>query len=63
VGDQALRFRHPLARAAIYQAAAISARQAANLALAAVHADDPDRSVSRAELGSVLSGRGRIRVI
>lgn len=45
VNGQALRFRHPLVRAAIHQAAAVSVRQAAHRALAETHAADPDRSV------------------
>ena len=45
VNGQALRFRHPLIRAAIYQAAAASVRQTAHRALAEIHAGDPDRSV------------------
>ena len=42
---QALRFRHPLVRAAIYHAAPTSVRQTAHRALAQTHAADPDRSV------------------
>jgi hypothetical protein len=45
VNGQALRFRHPLVRAAVYHAAAISIRQAAHQALAETYAADPDRSV------------------
>jgi DNA-binding CsgD family transcriptional regulator len=45
VSGQALRFRHPLVRAAIHQSAAISERQAVHGALAQAHAENPDRSV------------------
>jgi DNA-binding CsgD family transcriptional regulator len=45
VNGQAVRFRHPLVRAAISQAAALSVRQAAHRALAETYAADPDRSV------------------
>jgi DNA-binding CsgD family transcriptional regulator len=40
-----LRFRHPLVRSAIYQAATMPQRQAAHTALAQVLARQPDRSV------------------
>jgi hypothetical protein len=45
VEGEAVRFRHPLVRAAISQTAALSVRQAAHRALAETYAADPDRSV------------------
>jgi len=45
VNGEAVRFRHPLVRAAISQAAALSARQSAHRALAEAYTADPDRSV------------------
>ena len=42
---ETMRFRHPLVRSAIYQAAAPAERQAAHAALAAALEGDPDRSV------------------
>ncbi|MGW0804722.1 AAA family ATPase [Nonomuraea sp. NPDC002799] len=41
--EQALRFRHPLVRSAIYQKAGRTDRLAAHAALARVHGRDPDR--------------------
>ncbi|MEO3869525.1 AAA family ATPase [Nonomuraea sp. B12E4] len=41
--EQALRFRHPLVRSAIYHKAGPTDRLAAHAALALVHARDPDR--------------------
>jgi DNA-binding CsgD family transcriptional regulator len=40
-----LRFRHPLVRSSIYQAASVSQRQAAQAALSAVLVGQPDRQV------------------
>ena len=45
LGVDELRFRHPLVRSAIHQAASLSQRHAAHGALAQVLADDPDRRV------------------
>jgi DNA-binding CsgD family transcriptional regulator len=43
VDDHALRFRHSLTQSALYQAASVTDRHAAHVALAEVVADDPDR--------------------
>src|SRR5207248_1247172 len=40
-----LRFRHPLVRSSIYQAATVSQRQAAHAVLSAVMVGQPDRQV------------------
>ena len=45
LNDALVQFRHPLVRAAIYQSALTSDRQAAHAALADAHISDPDRSV------------------
>lgn len=45
VDETGLRFRHPLVRTAIHQAASMSQRHAAHAALAAALAGQPDRSV------------------
>jgi DNA-binding CsgD family transcriptional regulator len=42
-GEAGLRFRHPLMRSAIYQAAGVARRQAVHTALAALLAGRPDR--------------------
>lgn len=41
--ERSIRFRHPLVRSAAYQKAGLLDRQAIHLALADVHAADPDR--------------------
>lgn len=43
VDNATVRFRHPLVRSAMYQAAPVALRQASHAALAEVLADDPDR--------------------
>jgi DNA-binding CsgD family transcriptional regulator len=45
VEGTALRFRHPLVRSSIYQAASVSQRQAAQAALSTVLVGQPDRQV------------------
>lgn len=48
-----LRFRHPLVRSAIYQAASIARRHAAHAAMATVLAEQPDRSIWHRAASSV----------
>jgi DNA-binding CsgD family transcriptional regulator len=43
IGETGLRFRHPLVRSAIYQAASVSQRRAAHTALAGLLDEYPDR--------------------
>jgi DNA-binding CsgD family transcriptional regulator len=45
IDETRLRFRHPLMRAAVYQRASLSLRQATHAALAQVLAAEPDREV------------------
>ncbi|MFE0631387.1 AAA family ATPase [Streptomyces sp. NPDC058864] len=45
VDRDAVRFRHPLVRSAIHQAASVTRRNAVHAALATVHAARPDRAV------------------
>jgi DNA-binding CsgD family transcriptional regulator len=42
-GETGLRFRHPLMRSAVYQAASVARRRAAHTALAGLLGDPPDR--------------------
>jgi DNA-binding NarL/FixJ family response regulator len=53
VVDLDVRFRHPLVRSAIYQAASAAQRHAAHAALAAVLTDQPDRSAWHRAAASV----------
>lgn len=53
VDDVTLRFRHPLIRSAIYQAASVARRHAAHAALATVLAGQPDRSIWHRAASSV----------
>ena len=48
-----IRFRHPLVRSAVYQAAGDSDRRAAHMALAQVYSDEIDRSVWHQAAGLV----------
>jgi DNA-binding CsgD family transcriptional regulator len=53
VDETSVRFRHPLVRSAIYQAASITRRQAAHAALATALSDEPDRAVWHRAAGVV----------
>jgi DNA-binding CsgD family transcriptional regulator len=53
VAGKSLRFRHPLIRSAVYQAADIAARHAAHSALAEVLAGDADRRVWHRAAGTL----------
>ena len=51
--ESAVRFRHPLVRSAMYQAAGVAGRAAAHAALASILSDDPDRRAWHAAAAAV----------